>query len=79
MTLVEDGLGGYEVVASKEPMTKTVAFRLPPSEYGTMMTLVETFPERSWGAALRWLISDDQVRSVIAQRITLATRRASAQ
>lgn len=70
MLLREDGAGGYEVVNSKEPMSKTVAFRMTPSNYTIMLNLMETFPERSWGAAFRWLLNHDTVTDVIANRIS---------
>lgn len=73
MTLRETPTG-YEVVASREPMTKTVAFRLSTSEYTRVMALVECFPDKSWGAAMRWLLDDDRVKAVMAERIVLASR-----
>ena len=65
---------GYEVIASKEPMTKTVAFRLTTSEYSRIMALVECFPDKSWGAAMRWLLDDDTVKTVINERIAQSIR-----
>lgn len=73
MTLRETSTG-YEVVASREPMTKTVAFRLSTSEYARVMSLVECFPDKSWGAAMRWLLDDDRVKAVMADRILSASR-----
>lgn len=76
MTIVEDGAGGYEVVGSKESMVRTVAFRTTPSTYAAMLPFIETFPERTWGAAIRWLLEDQRVRTVIAERIGGATKTA---
>jgi len=73
MTLRETPTG-YEVVASREPMTKTVAFRLSTSEYSRIMALVECFPDKSWGAAMRWLLDDDRVKAIMAERISHASR-----
>jgi len=73
MTLRETPTG-YEVVASREPMTKTVAFRLSTSEYTRVMVLVECFPDKSWGAAMRWLLDDDRVKAVMAERIASSFR-----
>lgn len=73
MTLRETPTG-YEVIASREPMTKTVAFRLSTSEYSRIMALVECFPDKSWGAAMRWLLEDDRVKTVMAERIAQASR-----
>lgn len=65
---------GFEVVRSDEAMTKTVAIRMPSSMYADLMVFVETFPSRGWGEALRWLFSDERVRSILAERATGFTR-----
>ena len=65
---------GWEIVANREPMSKTVAFRLPTSTYGQMMGLVECFPDKGWGSAMRWLLDDDTVRAVIAKKIAASTK-----
>lgn len=73
MSLVETDTG-WEIVANREPMSKTVAFRLPTSTYGQMMALVQCFPDKGWGSAMRWLLDDDTVRAVIAKKIAASTK-----
>jgi len=68
---------GFEVYVNKEPLTKTVAFRLTASDYVAAMSLVECFPDKSWGAAMRWLLQDATVRAVINERIINVTRQRS--
>jgi len=66
---------GYEVVANGETLSRTIAFRLPASLYADLADLVETFPERSWAAAMRWLVSDSSVNEIISARIASQTKR----
>ena len=77
-SLVENGDDGWEIVKNAEPMTRTVAFRVTASTYSEALALVESFPDRSWGTALRWLLDDGTVRGVIADRIGRSTKRAQA-
>lgn len=72
--LEEDADGNMVVVPTNEPMSKTVAFRLPASTYAEMIAYVEATPEKTWGSAMRQLLHDDRVRAVIAEYITMATR-----
>lgn len=74
MALVETERG-WEVVLNKEPMSKTVAFRLPASTYSDVLGLVECFPDKGWGSAMRWLLDDDRVKAVISEKIAGATKR----
>ena len=67
---------GYEVVSNGETFKRTVAFRLPASMYADLEDLINTFPERSWGAAMRWLVTDPTVQEVIKTRVCGMTRRA---
>lgn len=67
--LEDDGEGGWRVVKTGEPMTNTIAFRLPSSTYATLLPFVDSFPERTLSAALRWLLDDGTVREVMAARI----------
>jgi hypothetical protein len=57
-------------------MSKTVAFRLPASDYTRMMTFIESFPEKTWAVGIRWLLADERVRQVMADRVAERTRRA---
>ena len=67
---------GYEVVANGETMTRTVAFRLPASLYADVAELVETFPQRTFAAALRWMLADEEIRRIIKSRIDARTTQA---
>jgi hypothetical protein len=75
MSLVQMSDGSYEVVANHEPMSKTVAFRLPASTYNDVLAFVESFPDKGWGSAMRWLLSEPDVRAKIATKIAESTRR----
>lgn len=66
---------GWEVIPNREPMSKTVAFRLPASTYNEVLGLVECFPDKGWGSAMRWLLDDDRVKAVISEHIGAATKR----
>jgi hypothetical protein len=70
--------GEWVVITNKEPMSKTVAFRLPASTYSEMLALVEAFPDRSWGSAMRWLLGDDRVLEVIRGRVAASVGDRSA-
>lgn len=67
--LVEQGDGSFEVVASGERLTKTIGFRVTPSEYVDLLPFMETFPNASMAHGLRWLFSDPAVRAVMAARV----------
>lgn len=68
--------GGFEIVPNGETMSRTVAFRLPASLYADLLELNDTFPERSWAASMRWLVSDPEVRMLIRKRIDTRTQKA---
>ncbi len=78
MRLEEDSDGNFVVVANKEPMTSTIAVRLPASTHAMLLPFVETFPERTLSVALRWLLDDPAVRSTIAGRVERNTTKAKA-
>lgn len=58
-----------DVATPAEPLTRTIAWRVPTSEYVGFIPLLETFPERSWAKAFRWLFDDPRVKAVIDERI----------
>lgn len=61
---------------SKEPANRTIAFRCQPSVYARLIPFVESFEEREWGTALRWLLDDETVKAVISERIRSQARPA---
>jgi hypothetical protein len=68
-TLITHEDGTLEVIANGERLSKTVAFRVSPSEYVELIPLFETFTNGSVTQAMRWLLQEDEVRRVIADRV----------
>ncbi len=76
MKIVEDGVGGYRVIGESEPLSKTVAWRIPMSEHSELLTFVESFPERTLAAAMRWLMRQPEVRTLMREKVRAAARPA---
>lgn len=62
--------GTIEVVAGGERLTKTLAFRITPTEFVSLQPFIDTFPNGSVTTAMRWLIDQPVVRDEIRRRVT---------
>lgn len=58
-----------------ELLDKTIGWRVTASEYASLLTFVEAFPQRTWSAAMRWLIDQPAVRQEMSQRVAASARR----
>jgi hypothetical protein len=65
---------GYRVVKSEVLLSKTIAFRLPAAEYASLLPFLESFPQRQWGVAMRWLFEQPEVKDAMQARMKAATR-----
>lgn len=57
-------------------LSKSITFRTVTAEFNRLLPFVETFPERSWSHAFRWLLDQDEVRDVITSRVRAALHEA---
>ena len=76
--MVETSPGVYQVVPTGERLTRTVAFRVPPSEYMGLLPFFEAFPGSRGSVALRWLINQPEVQAIMRTRVEAGEVRASA-
>lgn len=67
--------GTFEVVANREPLRRTMSFRVTSSEYASILPYVLTFPDSSVSTSMRTLLADPRVREVMAERVQNVTRR----
>lgn len=71
--VTRDGITHIE--PSGERRDKTIAFRLTASEYLELQPFIDSFPQRQSGIAIRWLLENEDVRKIMAARITNQTRK----
>jgi len=76
--ILEETPDGYVVKRSGDLLSKTIAFRLSAGHYADIRPFLESFPQRSWAAAMRWLLSDERVRAVMAERVRSTSKRKKA-
>lgn len=76
--LVQSDDGSYATIKrpKDDALRHTIAFRVSSSELADIQTLIETFPQRELGVAMRWLLSDANSRGAIAERVRATTRPA---
>lgn len=67
--VVEAPDGTVEVVKGDERLSRTVSFRLTPSEYVELMPFIDTFTNGSVTEAFRWLMADPAVKSAMTRRV----------
>lgn len=66
--------GTTYIEPSGERKTQTVAFRVAPSTYVTLLApLVDTFPDHQISTAFRWLLEQPAVLDAIRGKISEAT------
>lgn len=58
-----------ERMPKSEPLHHTVAFRLTASDRARLEAFVESFPDKTYGEAFRWLLSEPTVTAVMARHI----------
>lgn len=75
--MVETSPGVWQVIPTGERLTKTVAFRLTPSEYLSMLPFFEVFPDGQQSLALRWLMTQPEVQELISARVALGSLHAA--
>lgn len=68
--------GEWVVERSDERLSKTVAFRLTPSEWAELMPFFDSFPSGSVTTAMRWLLSQEEVRVTTARHVALSRSNA---
>lgn len=78
LSLVPDGAGGFDLVSEKELLSRTVAFRLPMSDYASLQVFIESFPERTVAVALRWLLRHPDVMTLMLEHVHAQETRGSA-
>lgn len=78
---------GYEIVIvdkkpvirkarGKPPSVRTISFRVESSTYAKLLPFIESFEEREWGVAMRWLLEQEAVKTVISDQVRSAARPA---
>lgn len=76
-TLRENEDGSLTVVLDPtgEPLSKTIAFRTTSTAYVGMLAWRESFADRTWASAFRWLFAQPEVTEAITRRMAAQTRR----
>lgn len=64
---------GWKLVPAGARYTHTVSFRLTTAQAVQLAALKETFTDKSWGEAFRWLLTQPIVTSLVESRITAST------
>lgn len=67
--LVERDWGWTIEADPKERLSSTISFRVTSAEYSAWRIFVETFPERTFAVAMRWLRAQPTVADLIRGRI----------
>lgn len=75
MEIITHPDGTLEVVASTEIRSKTIAFRLTPTELVNLQPFLDTFPEGSATQAMRWLLAEPGVRALMVVRVASTRSR----
>jgi len=72
MTAIEqfDVPEGWKLVPAGARYTHTVSFRLTTAQAVQLAALKETFSDKSWGEAFRWLLTQPIVKNLIDSRVT---------
>lgn len=61
--------GTIEVVADGERLTKTIAFRVTPTEFVALQPFIDTFPNGAVTTAMRWLIQQPAVKEEMRRQV----------
>jgi len=64
---------GWKLVPAGARYTHTVSFRLTTAQAVQLAALKETFSDKSWGEAFRWLLTQPIVKNLIDTRIATST------
>lgn len=68
--------GTIRIEPSGEHKDRTVAFRVTAGQFATeIQPFVESFPERQFATAFRWLLEQPAVRDVMQSRVGAVTTR----
>jgi hypothetical protein len=54
--------------------THVISFRVTAGEGRRLRALRSTFPHQQWGEVMRWLLAQDEVCSVIDERLSLESQ-----
>lgn len=64
---------GWKLVPAGARYTHTVSFRITTTQALQLATLKETFSDKSWGEAFRWLLNQPIVKDLIETRVAAST------
>lgn len=64
---------GWKLVPAGARYTHTVSFRVTTTQALQLTALKETFTDKSWGEAFRWLLAQPIVNDLIASRVAIST------
>lgn len=73
MVTKQDGTTAVEPTG--EVLTRTVAWRVTPTDYADLKVFFETFPNGSVAQAMRFLMDHPEVRAVMASRVAASRVR----
>lgn len=62
---------GTKTVRKREDsvLSQTITFRTTTADKNRLLPLVETFPERTWSAAFKWLVGHPGVQEIIKAKV----------
>lgn len=79
---------GYEIVEEADGtrsvrkradslLSQTITWRTTTADKNKLLPLVEAFPERTWSAAMQWLLGHPGVQEIIKGKIESSVRSAT--
>lgn len=67
--LVESEDGGWRIEKSEERLSKSVSWRVTPSEMAMLKPFFDSFPGGKPTEAMRWLVNRPAVRAEMSTRV----------
>lgn len=67
---MEDADGTWSVRKTEDAkLVKPIGWRVSVPEFNALLPFIETFPNRAWSEAFRWLFAQPAVKALIAERV----------